>query len=427
MKKHALPIAITDTNNIDASDVAVSTNDPNTTNELPYISKNPKDVCCKCCEKRIVEAESKMEVMKCERIQLQFKCIQLENEVKTHQAKIREFQKKVKQLQDRSYTLEKTNAHLKSTVDDLYIESNKVDPRVEKLSKVCGKTNIYIFIILFIDCNILKIIYLRLKILDGNDVFKVLFFGVKNGEKYPASVRQFCLSVQYYSTSAYKYIRRIFNNHLPHLKTIQQWYANSDVSAEEGISDSHLKKLEGIMNQYKKGNSTSELLCTLAFDEMSIRQQILWNRNKCDFDGFVNNNDGCEDPVRSKQAIVFLLNGINYCLEFPVAYWFIQSVDKFKRKQFLLDVLEAITNSGIKLKVLTFDGYASNIPMCELLGANLQVDSPNFQTFFNNPYNNERIYIFLDPCHMIKLLRNTLANKRILYNGKNEKIEWQFF
>lgn len=179
---------------------------------------------------------------------------------------------------------------------------------------------------------------------------------MKKGEKYPATARQFCLSVQYYSTGAYNYVRRIFNNNLPHLKTIQQWYANSDVSAEEGINDTHLKRLEGIMNQHKIENGSSDLLCVLSFDEMSIRQQILWNRNKCDFDGFVKINDGSDEPVRSKQAIVFLLNGINYCLEFPVAYWLIQSVDKFQRKKLLLDVLESSTKTGIKIKVLTFDG-----------------------------------------------------------------------
>lgn len=156
-------------NHIVAADAAVSIvstnkdildrlepNEPNTTYDLPYISKDPKDVYCKCCKKNIIEAESKIEAMKNEHIQLQFKCIQLENEVKTHQVKIGEFQKKVIQLRDRSYTLEKTNAHLTSTLDTLHKQSNKVDPRVEKLSKVCRKVNIYIFVILF-DVNKLLI------------------------------------------------------------------------------------------------------------------------------------------------------------------------------------------------------------------------------------------------------------------------------
>lgn len=34
----------------------------------------------------------------------------------------------------------------------------------------------------------------------------------------------------------------------------------------------------------------------------------------------------------------------------------------------------------------------------------MQTDSPSFHTFFLSPFNNDKIYIFLDPYHMIKRL-----------------------
>lgn len=37
------------------------------------------------------------------------------------------------------------------------------------------------------------------------------------------------------------------------------------------------------------------------------------------------------------------------------------------------------------------------------------------------------VYILPDPCHMEKLARNTLANKGVIYNAENEKIEWKYF
>lgn len=259
--------------------------------------------------------------------------------------------------------------------------------------------------------------------LKDNQVLETICFGVKKGQKYPEKVRQFCLSLQYHSTSAYKYIRKVFNNSLPHVKTMQQWYANSDANAEEGINDAHLKKLEMIVSEHKAKNRNTDLLCALIFDEMNIRQQILWNRQKSDYDGFV----GGENATVAKQVIVFMLTGINYCLEFPVAYWVIDTLDKKQRKELLLKVIDAVSKTGIKIKLTTFDGYSSNIPMCELLGANLEIRSPSFQTFFNNPYNDEKIYIFVDPCHTVKLVRNTLGNKGTLYNGKGERIEWKFF
>lgn len=172
---------------------------------------------------------------------------------------------------------------------------------------------------------------------------------------------------------------------------------------------------------------------------MDIRHQILWNRHNDDYDGFVNeptkptdvfestDASGNNDLKRAKQAIVFILNGINYCFEFPVAYWIIQTLNKYQRKSLLLEVIEAVTKAGVKIVNITFDGYSSNISMCELLGADLKVFSENFKPFFLNPFNNQKLNILLDPCHMLKLVRNTLANKEILYNANNREIRWSYF
>lgn len=64
--------------------------------------------------------------------------------------------------------------------------------------------------------------------------------------------------------------------------------------------------------------------------------------------------------------------------------------------------------------------------MCELFGANLNVFSNDFQTHFPNPVTNEKIYILLDPCHMEKLVRNTLASRKTFYDQHDKKIEWKY-
>lgn len=291
--------------------------------------------------------------------------------------------------------------------------------------------------------------------LNNNDVLNTICFGVKKGEKYPEIVRQFCLSIHYYSPRAYDYIREMFNNNLPHPKTMQMWYKNSDVSGEQGLNSAHLAKLKKIVEEHKSKTQNSNLVCSLIFDEMNIRQQILWNNHDDLYDGFVTTADAIvtndttdttdsttetaeaetvaaadidrSEAKRAKQIILFILNGINYCLEFPVGYWVIETLDKYKRKGLLLEVIKAVTNAGIKILNITFDGYLSNISMCELLGANLNVYSKDFQPFFINPFNQEKIYVFVDPCHMLKLIRNTLANKQFFYNSDKNKIEWSYF
>lgn len=68
-----------------------------------------------------------------------------------------------------------------------------------------------------------------LNVLKDDELFRILHCGVKSGSKYPPNVRHFCLALVYYSPRAYNFIRTTFHNHLPTLKTIRNWMANSDI------------------------------------------------------------------------------------------------------------------------------------------------------------------------------------------------------
>jgi len=68
---------------------------------------------------------------------------------------------------------------------------------------------------------------------------------------------------------------------------------------------------------------------------------------------------------------------------------------------------------------MTFDGAHTNLSMCTKLGANLNINNPQF--FFPHPLTKEPVFLFYDPCHMIKLIRNTLGDKKVLIN---QEIKW---
>ena len=47
--------------------------------------------------------------------------------------------------------------------------------------------------------------------------------------------------------------------------------------------------------------------------------------------------------------------------------------------------------------------------------------------YFLHPQDkNEKIYVSLDICHMLMLVRNTLGEGRILYDRDGGKIQWQY-
>lgn len=43
-----------------------------------------------------------------------------------------------------------------------------------------------------------------------------------------------------------------------------------------------------------------------------------------------------------------------------------------------------------------------------------------------NPSTNKKIFVFYDPAHMLKLVRNAFGEKKIMQNGKGELIKWDY-
>lgn len=89
--------------------------------------------------------------------------------------------------------------------------------------------------------------------------------------------------------------------------------------------------------------------------------------------------------------------------------------------------MKDISELGIKVASITFDGYIANIAMCQLLNADIKNKNGDYIIYFDNPFDQNRVYIIFDPSHMIKLVRNTLASRSCLLNGSNEEIKWSNF
>jgi len=60
--------------------------------------------------------------------------------------------------------------------------------------------------------------------------------------------------------------------------------------------------------------------------------------------------------------------------------------------------------------------------MCESLGA--QFNKGKY--FVLNPVTKDKMYTFYDPAHMVKPIRNSLGEKKILYNDNGESIKWEY-
>ena len=86
---------------------------------------------------------------------------------------------------------------------------------------------------------------------------------------------------------------------------------------------------------------------------------------------------------------------------------------------------ERLHGVGVKVVSLTCDGPSCHISMLSALGATL--DPSNMVPYLLHPQDkNQKIYVFLDVCHRLKLVRNTLGEGGILYDQEGGKIQWQY-
>ncbi len=81
---------------------------------------------------------------------------------------------------------------------------------------------------------------------------------------------------------------------------------------------------------------------------------------------------------------------------------------------------------GIRVMGVIFDGAATNISMCNKMGANISID--NLTNWFSHPVTKAKVYVFLDACHMLKLMRNLLGNKEeIWFEGFEHPVKFSHF
>ena len=73
-----------------------------------------------------------------------------------------------------------------------------------------------------------------------------------------------------------------------------------------------------------------------------------------------------------------------------------------------------VESTGVKTIGLTFDGTVSNFNMGEALGAKLK-RLDNLQPYFFHPTTGNKIFIDLDACYMIKLVRNVMGSTHLIY------------
>ncbi|VEN63851.1 unnamed protein product, partial [Callosobruchus maculatus] len=257
-----------------------------------------------------------------------------------------------------------------------------------------------------------------------SDSAQALLKRVLKGKKratYDAQLRAFALTLNFYSKRAYNYVRSTFNKALPHVKTISKWY--STVDASPGYMKEALVALK--IKAAEASQENKRIFCSLVFDEMSIYNKIESDGRKTY--GYVDLGTGSEADTgeEATEALVFMLVALNSHWKIPVGYFLINKLNASEKANILINCLEFVHNSGVEIVSITFDGCPTNFAVCNVLGANLK-DHLDLKTYFPHPITGQNIYIFPDPCHMFKLVRNCFGTLKTIEDRDGRVIDWKF-
>ena len=254
-----------------------------------------------------------------------------------------------------------------------------------------------------------------------DDVPREIFQRLQNRKKtvFSETLKQFATTLHFYSPKAYDYVRENFHLALPHPQTIRNWY--SSISADPGFTAASFIALkEHVAERKKDGKDT---VCALMMDEMYIHKQTEFDGDK--IHGYVDIGAGEMENVVATQALVLMVVAINESWKIPIAYFLINSMTGAERANVIRESLFRLHEIGVRVVSLTCDGPSQNFTMIRELGANL--DIIDMRSFFIHPQDHtQKIFVLLDPCHMLKLLRNVLSTVEVLVREDGQQIKWQY-
>ena len=242
---------------------------------------------------------------------------------------------------------------------------------------------------------------------------------MKKKSVFSESMKQFATTLHFYSAKAYDYVREKMHLALPHPQTIRNWY--SSISADPGFTVASFTALRShVVEQRKAGKDT---VCALMMDEMYIHKQTEFGGDQVH--GYVDIGAGEMENVVATQALVLMVVAINESWKIPVAYFLINSMTGAERANLIRESLVRLHAIGVRVVSLTSDGPSQNFAMFKELGASL--DIMDMRPYFFHPEDStQKIHVLLDPCHMLKLLRNVYSTAEVLVREDGQQIKWQY-
>lgn len=146
--------------------------------------------------------------------------------------------------------------------------------------------------------------------------------------------------------------------------------------------------------------------CAVMIDGMKIKKYIEYDASSKSQVGFINFGPALDSDSETlaTEALVIMAVGIHGHWKVPLGYFLVNGISATAQLQLVRQAYELLYESGVTAISLTLDGHQTNVAMIRKLGCS--TDPGNIVHFFPHPKTHDPVYVFLDACHGLKLIRN---------------------
>ena len=193
---------------------------------------------------------------------------------------------------------------------------------------------------------------------------------------------------------------------------------SSNVECEPGFL---ANVLESLSEKAKEADND----CVLLLDEIAIKKETVWDEKKKQFAGTCDYGSiKAEEPDSAAQNALFLMAvGMRKPWSYPIGYFLTNKMSSDVLTQIVTNGINLLTEAGMEVHAVTFDGSAKNLACAKTLCCDLT----KFDGSFPHPSRpDQKIYIVLDICHMIKLARNAFGDLKVFKDSNGSLIEWSY-
>ena len=229
---------------------------------------------------------------------------------------------------------------------------------------------------------------------------------------------KWCLYLHHCSSGAYKVLRNSKCLCLPSERTLRDYtHFNSTGAGFSDATDSQLKEYAKLDESPNHKN-----LVGLLFDEIHIKEGLVFDKNTGNLIGFADLGDINNDFIRysnsdsdgesklplAKSVMFIMVRGLTSRLTFPYAQFPVESIKGSQLFPLFWEAVHRLEFMGFRVLSCTCDGATSNRRLYHLL---TQSQTDKYKVLNKYSEDQRYIYLFSDPPHLIKTIRNCFSTR----------------